>query len=175
MTTPTRPLLPLISTGPHGSRSKMTCYYRCGNACDHPEPNTSGNETMRDLVEASIARRSLLKAGAVSAGAVVVGHSLAPAGAAAAEVSSKMPPIGPSNFRPVPPNNLDTVTVPTGFGHHVVISWGDRLFPNSPRFDAYSQTPRSASMQFGYNCDYLGVLPLSRTRALMVANHEYTN
>ena len=24
----------------HGSRSRMTCFFRCGNACDHPEPNT---------------------------------------------------------------------------------------------------------------------------------------
>ena len=30
-------------------------------------------------------------------------------------------------------------------------------------------------MQFGYNCDYVGVLPLDRRTALLVVNHEYTN
>ena len=30
-------------------------------------------------------------------------------------------------------------------------------------------------MQFGYNCDYVGVLPLDRRSALLVVNHEYTN
>ena len=171
----TRTMLPLITTGPHGSRSNMTCYYRCGNACDHPEPNKSDNESMRDLVEGAIARRSLLKASAFGAGAAVVGHTLAPVNAAAVEVAPKMAPVGGVNFAPVPPNNLDTVTVPKGFGHHVVISWGDRVLPGAPRFDVNRQTPQSAAMQFGYNNDYVGVLPLSRTRALLVANHEYTN
>ena len=83
--TPRRALLPLISTGPHGSRSAMTCLYRCGNACDHPEPNPTDNETMRSLVERAIARRSVLKAGAVAGGALVVGHATgAPAAAAPA-------------------------------------------------------------------------------------------
>ena len=40
-------LLPLINqTGPHGSRSNLTCHYRCGNACDMPIPNKSDNEHM---------------------------------------------------------------------------------------------------------------------------------
>ena len=30
-------------------------------------------------------------------------------------------------------------------------------------------------MQFGYNNDYVGVLPLDRQHALLVCNHEYTN
>ncbi len=167
--------LPLVPSGPHGSRSNMTCRYRCGNACFHPEPNQSGNESMRDLVERSIARRSVLKSGAVGAGAAVIGHALPSAAAAADGPSPRMAPIGGLNFKPVAPNNRDMVTVPKGFGHHVVISWGDRVLPEAPRFDVRNQSPESAAMQFGYNCDYVGVLPLSRTRALLVANHEYTN
>ena len=175
-TNPTRALLPLIPSEPHGSRSNMTCYYRCGNACDHPLPNTSNNESMRNLVEASIARRSMLKAGALGAGAVVVGHAVAgDAAAAESPTARRMPDVSGLDFRPVPPNTRDSVTVPKGFGHHVVISWGDRVVPGAPRFDVRKQTPESAAMQFGYNCDYLGVLPLSPRHALLVANHEYTN
>src|SRR3712207_3479901 len=128
------------------------------------------------MVEASIARRSLLKAGAIGAGAAVVGHAAAAVGPAAAQESApRMAPVGGATFTPVAPNRRDSVTVPKGFGHHVVISWGDRVLPGAPRFDVRHQTPESAAMQFGYNNDYVGVLPLSRTRALLVANHEYTN
>lgn len=34
----------------HGSRSRMTCHFRCGNACDHPEPNRSGNSHIQDEI-----------------------------------------------------------------------------------------------------------------------------
>jgi secreted PhoX family phosphatase len=176
-TLPDHKLLPLLTAGgPHGSRSNMTCQFRCGNACDHPEPNQSGNETMRDLVEGSIARRSLLKAGAAGAGAVVVDHVLGPTSAAAAENQSKnMASVSRGGFIPVAPNRRDRVTVPQGYGHHVVISWGDRVLPDAPPFDVTKQTPEAAAKQFGYNNDYVGVVPLSRTHALLVTNHEYTN
>jgi len=175
-TRPNRPVLPLLPSGPHGSRSNMTCYNRCGNACDHPQPNQSANESMRDLVERSIARRSMLKTTAVGAGAVVIGHAFPPGAAAVPEgVTTRMPPVSNLRFAPVAPNNRDSVTVPKGFGHHVVISWGDRVVPGAPRFNVRNQTPEAAALQFGYNCDYVGVLPLSRTRALLVVNHEYTS
>lgn len=44
-----------------------------------------------------------------------------------------------------------------------------------PEFDVDSQTPQSAALQFGYNNDYVGVLPTGRNRAQLVTNHEYTD
>ena len=38
-----------------------------------------------------------------------------------------------------------------------------------------AQTPAKARRQFGYNNDFLAVLPLRRETALMFSNHEYTN
>ncbi|MFZ5848937.1 MAG: PhoX family protein [Actinomycetota bacterium] len=175
--TPQRPLLPLLTTGPHGSRSAMTCHYRCANACDHPEPNPTDNESMRDLVESSIARRSLLKGGAVAGGALVIGGLTGglPAAAAPADPrpAARRSVAGP--FSPVAPNVRDAVTVPRGFDHRVVIGWGDPVVPEAPAFDVRNQTPESAATQFGYNCDYVGVVPIDRTNALLVVNHEYTN
>jgi secreted PhoX family phosphatase len=153
----------------------MTCHFRCGNACDHPEPNQSGNERMRDLVERSIARRAVLATGAAGAGAVVLGRTLAPTAAVAANQHTTMADVGRSRFTPVAPNRRDSVTVPQGFGHHVVISWGDPVLRGAPRFDVDNQTPEAAAKQFGYNNDYVGVLPLSRNHALLVTNHEYTD
>jgi secreted PhoX family phosphatase len=165
-----RRLLPLIPTGPHGSRSAMTCQYRCGNACDHPVPNPTTGPEMRDIIEQTIARRSLLKAGAVTSGAIVVG-GLAGSGAPAAAAAAA----GVSTFTPVRPNVRDAVTVPGGYGHHVVIGWGDPVLPGAPAFDVNAQTPASARKQFGYNCDYVGVIATSATTALLVVNHEYTD
>ena len=43
-------LLPLLGRRGHSGRDSMTCLYRCGNACDHPVPNESGNPYLGDLV-----------------------------------------------------------------------------------------------------------------------------
>jgi hypothetical protein len=59
--------LPLVGTsGPHGSRSRMTCKYRCANQCDHPDPNQSGNPHIQALLAKAVARRTVLAAGATA-------------------------------------------------------------------------------------------------------------
>jgi secreted PhoX family phosphatase len=75
----------------------------------------------------------------------------------------------------VAPNNADDVTVPDGYRADVVIGWGDAVLPGAPAFDVHRQTPAAAATQFGYNNDYVGVLPDGRNRALLVCNHEYTD
>ena len=174
-------LLPLLSSGPHGSRSSMTCHYRCGNACDKPVPNTSDNPHFSSLVEGALARRSVLKAGGVGAGALVLGGLLHPSAAAAApSVPARRPGataagIGSADFAPVAPNVRDNVTVPRGYTYDVLVRWGDPVTADAPAFDAYEQTPASAERQFGYNCDYVGVVPLTDRSAVLVANNEYTD
>ena len=176
--------LPLLSSGPHGSRSHMTCHYRCGNACEQPIPNTSDNREMSDVVEGALARRSLLKAGGAGAGALVLGGlSGAPAaasprqaaGARTARGAQVAADLGVADFEPVAPNVRDAVTVPRGFRSDVLIRWGDPVVAGAPAFDVEAQTPESAAAQFGYNNDYVGVLPLDLNRALLVTNHEYTD
>ncbi|MEV4768348.1 PhoX family protein [Micromonospora humida] len=187
-------LLPLLGTTRHGSRDAMTCLYRCGNACDHPVPNTSDNTYFGDLVEGEVTRRGVVRAGAV--GALVLGFGGTAAGAlagaapaAAAPATPVVPEVadptapqrgvgsGALTFKPIPPNQLDTLVVPNGYDHHVVIRWGDPVLPGAPRFDLHGQTAAAQAKQFGYNNDFVGVLPLDRRgrRALLVVNHEYTN
>ena len=174
-------LLPLISTPRHGSRSRMTCHYRCNNACDAPVPNESANPAMRDLVEGALARRSLLKGGALGAGALVVGGlaTAAPAAATGTPASAARGratgDVSRAAFTPVAPNRADAVTNAPEFTHNVVIRWGDPVEAGAPRFDAHAQTPEAQAKQFGYNNDYVGVLPLTGRSALLVTNHEYTD
>ncbi|MDO9379624.1 MAG: PhoX family phosphatase, partial [Nocardioidaceae bacterium] len=78
-------------------------------------------------------------------------------------------------FSPVPPNTVDAVSVPSGHDQQVVISWGDPLFKGVPKFDVDRQTPQKQKSQFGFNNDFLGLLPLNARTRVMVVNHEYTS
>jgi secreted PhoX family phosphatase len=190
-----RKLLPLIGTpsGSHpGGRSAMTCRFRCGDACFHEVPNTSSNEYVGDVIAGALSRRSMMRAAAVvtvaAAGAGAAGVARAPQAAAApaatpaaaaASVAARRKNKGARGLRfaPVAPNTADAVTVPEGYRQNVVIRWGEPILRGAPAFDPEQQTAKAQAGQFGYNCDFLALLPLpgERNRQLLVANHEYTD
>ncbi|WP_432057028.1 PhoX family protein [Streptomyces sp. bgisy022] len=185
-----RKLLPLIGTpsGSHpGGRSALTCRFRCGDACFHEVPNTSSNEYVGDVIAGALSRRSVMRAAAVvtvaAAGAGAAGVATAPE-AQAAPVAGRGKPHRPGpkgarglRFTPVPPNTTDAVTVPEGYRQNVVIRWGEPILRGAPAFDPERQSAKAQAGQFGYNCDFLALLPLKgeRGRQLLVANHEYTD
>ncbi|QWF80560.1 PhoX family protein [Amycolatopsis sp. CA-230715] len=175
-------LLPLIAHP--GGRSPITCEYRCGNACAHEAPNPSDNEYFGDVVKDVVSRRGALKAGAVLA-ATAGGFAALSGTAAAAEnavptTAGHHPrpgrPVPGTDFDPVPPNKLDAVTTPEGYGQSVVIRWGDPVVPGAPKFDFRNQTAAAQAKQFGYNNDFVGLIPQDPlgVRNLLVVNHEYT-
>jgi secreted PhoX family phosphatase len=179
-------LLPLLGPSGHRGRDAMTCLYRCGNACDHPVPNTSANEYLGDVVNRGMSRRGVVRAGAAGAlvlgfggGAATVASPAAAAAPAAPAAAKTAPPrrAGALSFTPIPPNRLDSFIVPNGYDSSVVIRWGDPVLPGAPQLDLAKQNAARQSKQFGYNNDFVGVLPLGRNgrRALLVVNHEYTN
>ena len=187
-----RTLLPLFPVGGdrrprHGSRSHMTCEFRCGNACDKPIPNTSGNPEFRDVAATALARRSVLKGAGAGLGVLAVaGINAAPAaaqpggqggrgGRAGRGSAAGTQGVATAAFAVVPPNTHDKVTVPSGYTADVVISWGDPVLRDAPAFDVQAQSGEAAAKQFGYNNDYVGVFPTGAQRALLVVNHEYTN
>ncbi|QWB24363.1 MULTISPECIES: PhoX family phosphatase [Streptomyces] len=190
-----RKLLPLIGTPSDshpGGRSAMTCRFRCGDACFHEVPNTSSNEYVGDVIAGALSRRSMMRAAAVvtvgAAGAGAVGFGQAqPANAApaqgpaadAAATAARRKHKGARGLRfaPVAPNTTDAVTVPDGYRQNVVIRWGEPILRGAPAFDPEKQTAKAQAGQFGYNCDFLALLPLpgERGRQLLVANHEYTD
>ncbi|MET9929582.1 MULTISPECIES: PhoX family protein [unclassified Streptomyces] len=180
-----RKLLPLLSTNPHGGgRSALTCRYRCGDACFHEVPNTSDNEYAGDLIAGVLSRRSALRAAAVVTVASAVGGAavLGEAPAAEAHGGHGHQPVKSDGarglrFTPVAPNTADKVTVPAGYSQNVVIRWGEPILRGAPAFDAEKQTAKAQAGQFGYNNDFLSLLPLpgERDRQVLVANHEYTD
>ncbi|MEU4143350.1 PhoX family protein [Streptomyces parvulus] len=186
-----RKLLPLIGTpssGSHpGGRSAMTCRFRCGDACFHEVPNTSANEYVGDVIAGALSRRSMMRAAAVvtvaAAGAGAVGVAGAPSAQAAPAAGHghghHPKPQGARGLRftPVAPNKDDKVTVPEGYRQDVVIRWGEPILRGAPAFHPERQTAKAQAGQFGYNNDFLALLPLrgERDRQVLVANHEYTD
>ncbi len=191
MTDQIRRQLPIVGVAKvsHG-RDRMTCLYRCGNACDHAVPNGSDNEYFGDLVKNEVTRRGVLRTGAVGAVALGLGGagvlSASPA-FAATEPAPALPLVEEFGtmtaqtteltFKAVAPNRVDALVVPNGYDHSVVIRWGDPVVPGAPKFDVRNQSLAAQLKQFGYNNDFVAVLPLDKkaNRALLVCNHEYTN
>ncbi|MFF1955777.1 PhoX family protein [Streptomyces sp. NPDC058220] len=184
-----RKLLPLLNSHP-GGRSALTCRYRCGDACFHEVPNKSDNEYVGDVIAGALSRRSMMRAAAVvtvaaAAGtAVIGGPGDSPAVAAPlgtdANAKGKTPTVDGARglrFTPVAPNTADKVTIPSGYSQNVVIRWGDPILRGAPDFNPDKQTAKAQAGQFGYNNDFLSLLPLTgeRGRQVLVANHEYTD
>ncbi|MFI5818919.1 PhoX family protein [Streptomyces rishiriensis] len=189
-----RKLLPLIGTPSQshpGGRSAMTCRFRCGDACFHEVPNTSDNAYVGDVIAGAIGRRAVVRAAAVVTVAAAAGTAglagAQPAAAAPAEAAGRSAgkPAGKPGgkaarglrYSSVAPNTADAVTVPDGYGQNVVIRWGEPILRGAPAFDPENQTAAAQAGQFGYNNDFLALLPLPGEcdRQLLVANHEYTD
>ncbi|WP_405616518.1 PhoX family protein [Streptomyces sp. NBC_00076] len=191
-----RTQLPLItnstSSDAHpGGRSALTCRFRCGDACFHPAPNTSANPYVGDVIAGALSRRSMMRAAAVVTVAGAAGAALA-SPVAAAEGGSGAGDSGSGRtgsrpgtskgarglrFTAVAPNTADVVTIPDGYRQNVVIRWGEPILRGAPAFDPQKQTAAAQAGQFGYNNDFLALLPLpgERGRQVLVANHEYTD
>ncbi|MER8046795.1 PhoX family phosphatase [Streptomyces sp. NPDC094032] len=177
-----RKLLPMLSNHSHGGgRSAMTCRFRCGDACFQEVPNTSGNEYVGDVIAGALSRRSLMRAAAVVTVASTAGTALALGDVPAAEAHARPKPKADGarglRFQPVAPNTADQVTVPAGYQQNVVVRWGEPILRGAPAFDPEKQTAAAQAGQFGYNNDFLSLLPLpgEHHRQVLVANHEYTD
>lgn len=60
-------------------------------------------------------------------------------------------------------NVIDDVVVPPEYERYVIVSWGDRVFPDQQDY-------------FGYNCDYTGFVPVNGNNpndGYLWVNHEY--
>ncbi|MPY63965.1 PhoX family protein [Streptomyces spongiae] len=192
-----RKLLPMVgvngaSASHPGGRSAMTCRFRCGDACFHEVPNTTTNEYVGDVIAGALSRRSVMRAAAVvTVAGAAGGAALTPAAAAdsgtgtgagtgaatAASAGKGRNAARGLRFTPVAPNTADAVVIPDGYKQNVVIRWGEPILRGAPAFDPENQTAKAQAGQFGYNNDFLALLPLpgERGRQLLVANHEYTD
>jgi secreted PhoX family phosphatase len=84
-------------------------------------------------------------------------------------------------FSPIEPTvGGDMLAVPAGYSVAPLARWGDPITADAPEFDPNNLTAAAQAVQVGYNCDYIGYLPLpmgsnSSDHGLLVFNNEYTN
>jgi uncharacterized protein len=132
--------------------------------------NTSDNPTFESVLAARVSRRRFLT-GATTGLVLFCTSSLHPPQTARAQSTS--------GFVPVAGSTEDKLITPPGYVHTVLLRWGDPLVAGAPAFDPATQTAAKQAQQFGYNCDFIGYLPLpqgstSSTRGLLGVNHEFT-
>ena len=135
--------------------------------------NDSANPTIGDIIAARFDRRDILRGalGTVAIAAMAGPAALTPAPAHA----------NTSRFKFV------EVTAGVDADHHVaegydadiLIRWGDPVLADAPTFDPRQQSAAAQKMQFGYNNDYLGYLPMPGAanpsqHGLLVVNFEFT-
>ncbi|MGA9871204.1 MAG: PhoX family phosphatase [Rhodococcus sp. (in: high G+C Gram-positive bacteria)] len=178
--------LPLFAVHDGSSaRSNLTCKYKCGDACFHEVPNTSKGQYFGDIVKTAMSRRGILRGGAMAVVAVGAGSVLAACstddqnasgGGATSGGATSTPPVDGVDFTAVEPNTEDAVVIPEGYEQGIIIRWGDPVVEGAPEFDFDNQTAAAQAMQFGYNNDFAGLLPIegSEDSFLLVVNHEYS-
>jgi hypothetical protein len=143
--------------------------------------STAGaGEEFPNILQRRIQRRGLLKTAAI--GSALTLATKVTAGVASAQNQVVEPTQSPSNFVAVTPTapEVDDVVVPEGYYAVTLLRWGEPLTAGAPQHNVWNQTPEDQAQQFGYNCDFVGYLPLpygsgNSNRGLLCVNHEYTN
>jgi uncharacterized protein len=128
----------------------------------------------KEVVEAGLERRDLIKTLFTGAALAATGAITAPTAQAGSLTGLTFQPIKLSKGN-------DFIDVPQGYDAGLVIAWGNPVTANAPDFDPNRQNGSTQSQQFGYNCDMITYhsLPMwnstNSRRGLMCVNHEYTD
>jgi len=119
---------------------------------------------LHSLIEQRLSRRSLL--GGLGAGALMAASPGFAAGRGGAM---------PFRFDEILHGVDATHHVAPGHVVDILLRWGDPVLASAPAFDPNAQTPEAQAGQFGYNCDFVGLIPVARNRLMLGVNHEYVN
>ena len=102
-----------------------------------------------------------------------LGTAFSPQKAQAATADSTL------KFAEIPHAYDANLHVAEGYEAQVLLRWGDKVLADAPEFAPARLTANAQAKQFGYNCDFIGYLPLpagsdNSENGLLFVNHEYT-
>ena len=154
--------------------AKRSAAHGLAAADDVPtNPRAEVVATIGDVIDRRFGRRGALKAlFGTAAGGLAAG--LAPLAARSAHAAAPA-----FDFEEIAHGVDGTHHVAPGYAADILIRWGDPLRPDAPPFDPYQQSAEAQAVQFGYNNDFVGYIPLAlgagqEARGLLCVNHEYT-
>ncbi len=138
------------------------------------------SEPFGPIADRFLSRRALLKGAAAAAALAAASPLLARAAGPGSRLAF-------AELERIP---MDTPThhVAPGYRATPLIAWGDPVEAGAPAFDPKAQTADAQKRQFGFNCDFVGYLPLAPDgadrkahlrsgngeRGLLCVNHEYS-
>jgi uncharacterized protein len=137
---------------------------------DDPICNPSANEELRAVLDVSLTRRRILQGTLGAAAVAFIGGPRE----LMAQGASRL------GFAAVGVSQEDRVLLPTGYGHQVLLAWGDPV-SNGPAWDpTAANSAAEQEVQMGMHADGLHFFPLpqgsdSSTRGLLCVNNEYTD
>ncbi|MGE0666618.1 MAG: PhoX family phosphatase [Sphingomonadales bacterium] len=128
-----------------------------------------------EIISSRISRRAVLRGG-VAATASAALASVSSTALMAAEKAGGQP----FGFKGVARGVSDSHVVAEGYDAKILIRWGDAVLPGAPAFDPSNQSADAQAMQFGYNNDFIGFVPLpfgsnNSDHGLLCVNHEYVS
>lgn len=133
--------------------------------------------SFEDVVNVRFGRRDALRGALAMAALASLPAAIrsSPATASTSVSASTAPSAtAPFAFEEVAHGVDETHHVAPGYAADIFLRWGDPVTPSAPPFDPRHQTAAAQELQFGYNCDYIGFVPLTADRGLLCVNHEYT-
>jgi hypothetical protein len=137
--------------------------------------NVSAGTTFEDIAELRFSRRAALKGLLATSALTAVGAALAPLNeAAAATADSSL------KFAEIPHAYDASLHVAEGYEAQILLRWGDKVLADAPEFEPGKLSADAQAKQAGYNCDFIGYLPLpagsdNSENGILFINHEYTN
>jgi len=138
--------------------------------------STAGRgETMQDILTRRWSRRGMMKSGLATGMVLTLGAPVLKA--VAQDDASAANALG---FEPIALDEGEDMVVAANHVAVPFLRWGDPIIAGAPEWDIANQTAAAQEQQFGYNCDWIGFLPLpmgsdTSDHGLLVVNHEYTN
>jgi secreted PhoX family phosphatase len=142
---------------------------RAAEALEDKGSNDSKNETISDIISTRLGRRDFLRGSlAVSALSSVSLPALAAPGKAR------------FSFKEIEAGSDENHHVAEGYDAKILMRWGDAVLKDAPAFNPMTQSADAQKLQFGYNNDFIGYIPMPGSanparHGLLVVNHEYTN
>jgi secreted PhoX family phosphatase len=135
--------------------------------------NTSGNQSLQDVVDARVTRRGFLKSGLTAAALSLVGVDALLKAVPASAKANGGPLLG---FQAIPVSTADEVVVPPGYTARVLIAWGDPVSTGPALKQDASNSAADQALQWGAHNDGVVYFPINGSaRGLLVQNNEYAD